>query len=446
MGMKRIFIIIAAALCSFHIDAQTSGRVHSGDALHMSYDFDKAKAVYVGILGNLDPSADSLLAEELREKIVHAENGRNMSRFVQKPNVVARRKCSIRDFFLYYPLEERGWRPVPNVLDTVPERGFVHGLYAPEWDDRIYYSGVGDSGSRDIMMTELADTAWSVPVVDSTLSTPLSDEIFPLLSPDGNTIYFASEGLYGVGGFDLYRSQWDRKNGVWTTPQNLGFPYSSPADDFLYMETEDGEHVLFASNRECRRDSVMVYVIRKEPYPVHVPMSDAGELMALARLDIPVEVVAEDEGSADDIPDNELTVRYREKISEVKALRDSISVSMDRLEEMRNEYIMSNDPGVRIRLTNRILELEPGLPLIQKALDQANRELRDIEMEFLKEGIFINVDVSDEEDAAEITAPGLPQYEFRKMQMGSRLNIRLMEPEVKIDSLSVVADTLDFIE
>ena len=181
---------------------------------------------------------------------------------------------------------------------------------------------------------------------------------------------------------------------------------------------------------------MVVYVVRKEPYPVHVPVKDVEELRMLMRLDIPVEEVVEEEEESSDIPDNELTARYEVKMAEVKALRDSITVNMDNLEEMRNEYIMSNDPGVRIRLTNRILELETALPAIQKSLDLANRELRDIEMEFLKEGVFINMDIPDTPETVEEVI-SVPQYEFRKLQMGNALDIKLMEPEVVCDSLSV---------
>lgn len=435
MGKKRIFFTILALIAGYCVDAQTSGRVHFADSLHMAYDFNQAHFVYSRILDELDPSEDTVMMDILSKKVLMSENGKNMSRFVQKPPVMAKRKFSIKDFFLHYPFEDRGWRPVPNVLDTLPERGLVYGLYAPEWDERIYYSGIGESGTRDIMMTEYADTAWTVPVVDSVLSTTAADEIFPVLSADGKTMYFSSAGLYGVGGYDLYRSHWDERAGTWSVPQNMGFPFSSPADDFLYMETADGGGILFASNRECSRDSVVVYVVLKEPYPVHVPVTDVAELRALMRLDIPVAEVTEEKEESD-IPDNELTSRYEVKMAEVKALRDSITVNMDNLEEMRNEYIMSNDPGVRIRLTNRILELETALPVIRKSLDLANRELRDIEMEFLKEGVFINMDIPDTPETVEETI-NVPQYEFRKLQMGNALDIKLMEPETVCDSLSV---------
>ena len=442
MGMKRIFFIVIAIFFGYHADAQTLGRVHFADSLHMSYNFEQAKHIYVGILDEMDPETDTLLFDSLREKILLAENGRNMSRFVQTPSVVAKKKFSLADFFLYYPLADRSWRPVPSILDTLSDKSYARALYAPEQDEVIYYSVSGESGSRDIMMTERLDTLWSIPVADTVLSTPASNEIYPLVSSDGKSIYFASDGLYGAGGYDIYRSSWDDDGKKWSIPQNAGFPYSSPANDFMYMETEDGRHILFASDRECSGDSVMVYVIRKEPYPVHIPVTDPKELMELARLDVPENEIVEEEESG--IPDNELTQKYDEKVTEVKALRDSMAVSMADLDEMRNEYILSNDPGVRIRLTNKILELETALPIIQRSLDEANRQLREIEMEFLKEGIFMNMDISDTEE--EDDTSDVPVYEFIRMQMGDTLDIRFVEPESKFDYTFRVEEEAVFAE
>lgn len=430
MGMKRIFLLVAAFFLGYYADAQTSSRVHFADSLHMAYDFEQAKKVYVEILDAIDPVEDSLLSDSLREKVLLSENGRNMSQFVQTPVVITKRKFSLNDFFLFFPLEDASWRPVPNILDTLSCKFPVHALYAPDGAEKIYFSALGESGSRDIMMTELKDTVWSVPVVDSLLSTSVSDEIYPLLSSDGNTIYFASKGLYGAGGYDLYKSYWNEREQVWSAPENLGFPYSSPADDFMYMETEDDEYIMFASNRECGKDSVMVYVLHKEPYPVHIPVTDSNELLELARLDVPVEEVSEQ--TPVNIPDNDLTLKYGKKISEVKQLRDSIALSMYVLDEMRDEYILSNDPGIRISLTNRILELETALPNIQKLLDHANKELRDIEMEFIKEGVFLNMDFNESESPVQEESDEL-EYVFKQKHMGGDLKMKFIQPEEEFD-------------
>ena len=441
--MRRIVILCAAiaAFSSYFSYAQSSDQKLCADSLHASYQFEKAAELYNQMIE--ESAADTIACIALRKKLMMAENGRNMSRFVQTPTVVSKKSFSIDDFFLYYPLEDRSWRALPNVLDSSVVAGeYVKALYAPDWNDKLYYSAENENGSRDIMMTMQLDTVWSVPLVDPVLSTSAGNEVFPLLSPDGKTIYFSSDGFYGVGGYDLYKSVWDENAKRWSAAQNLGFPYSSPADDFLYMETEDGEHIIFASNRDCPKDSVCVYVIQREAFPVHVPVIDPQELQKISRLDMPVQESKQE--ISEEILDNELSVKYMDKMKEVKNLRDSLARATSSLDKLRTDYAFSNDAGERARLTDTILGLEMKLPLLQRALDVSNNELRTIEMEFLKEGIFISMNPFEEETEEQGTP--VPEYQFRKQSMGEQFNINILVPEVKFDYTFRIEDVAVFAE
>ena len=427
MGKRILFLVILALLSGHFAVAQTDSLVRYGDSLHRAYDFAEAESVYLQVLDSLDVVEDSLLVKDVRERLRMSENGKNMSRFVQVPQAAGKRRLALEEFFLSYPLEDRSWRDVPNVLDGDSGHHFAKGLYAPDWNDVLYFSAEGPSGTRDIMMTMLDDTVWTVPVPVDELSDPSADEIYPMLSPDGKTLFFASSGLYGVGGYDLYKSVWDEQGQRWSAPQNMGFPYSSPADDFLYVESEGGDYAVFASNRECGRDSVYVYAVRYEDYPVHTPMTDPWELQELALVNPPV---AETQEAVADIPDNELTIRYMAKMDEVRVLRDSIALTSSALEGLRNEYVFGNDPAERARLTNEILQLETRIPSLQRALDKASGELGSIEMEFLKEGIFLNMDMQKEDEGP---VADMPEYDFRMRSMGDSLDIAVLVPEVKFD-------------
>ena len=430
MGKRLLYIIFSTVLTVLSgrvADAQSNEvLVHYGDSLHMAYDFGEAEDVFLQVLDSLDVVEDSVMVKIVREKLRMSENGSNMSRFVQVPQAAGKRCLSLEEFFLSYPLEDKSWRALPNVLDPAANHPFAKGLYAPEWNNVLYYSAEGPSGTRDIMMTCLEDTVWTVPVPVAELSDPHADEIYPMLSPDGKTMFFASEGLYGVGGYDLYKSTWDESRQRWTAPQNMGFPYSSPADDFLYVESEDGDYALFASNRECGADSVYVYAIRYEDNPVHAPMTDPFDLQELSLVNPPLVESVEEE--TQEIPDNELTLKYMAKMDEVRVLRDSIASTSSSLEALRNEYVFGNDPAERARLTNEILQLEMKIPTLQRALDKANGELGSIEMEFLKEGIFLNMDMQKEDDGP---AAGMPEYDFRMRSMGDSLSIDILVPEVR---------------
>ena len=442
-GKTLLYILISAlfAVSTGHpVAAQTDSLVLSGDALRKAYRFEESLDVYEQALDSALAVGNEALADLVRDRTVLSENGRNMSRFVQKPTVIAKRLFSLDEFFLYYPLEDRSWRALPNPLDSSSTEGLVRALFAPDWNDVIYFSAEGDEGVRNLYVTEQQDTVWSVPVLLEKQSTTDSNEIYPMLSPDGKTLYFSSKGFYGAGGYDLYKSVLDEATQTWSVPQNMGFPYSSPADDFLYVESEDGEYAVFASNRECPADSVWVYVLQYEDYPVHSAVTDPGELLELSRLDPPVSEAKKDKA---DIPHSALTLSYMEKMSEVRSLRDSLQATNAALEALRTDFAFSNDAEERMRLTQQILGLETGIPSLLKALEGANSELRDIEMEFRREGVFISTEMAEEEDDSE---PELPEYDFRKMSMGDPLDINVLEPEVKFDYTFQILPEAQFAE
>lgn len=442
-GKTLLYILISAlfAVSTGHpVTAQTDSLVLSGDALRKAYRFEESLDVYGQALDSALAVGNEALADLVRDRTVLSENGRNMSRFVQKPTVIAKRLFSLDEFFLYYPLEDRSWRALPNPLDSSSTDGLVRALFAPDWNDVIYFSTEGDEGVRNLYVTEQQDTVWSVPVLLEKQSTTDSNEIYPMLSPDGKTLYFSSKGFYGAGGYDLYKSVLDEATQTWSVPQNMGFPYSSPADDFLYVESEDGEYAVFASNRECPADSVWVYVLQYEDYPVHSAVTDPDELLELSRLDPPVSEAKKDKA---DIPHSALTLSYMEKMSEVRSLRDSLQATNAALEALRTDFAFSNDAEERMRLTQQILGLETGIPSLLKALEGANSELRDIEMEFRREGVFISTEMAEEEDDSE---PELPEYDFRKMSMGDPLDIDVLEPEVKFDYTFQILPEAQFAE
>jgi outer membrane protein OmpA-like peptidoglycan-associated protein/tetratricopeptide (TPR) repeat protein len=68
------------------------------------------------------------------------------------------------------------------------------------------------------------------------------------LHPDGETMYFASEGHTSMGGFDIFVSK--KVNGAWTTPINMGYPINSPDEDVFFVVSGSGRYGYYASFRE----------------------------------------------------------------------------------------------------------------------------------------------------------------------------------------------------
>ena len=424
-----ISALLAAVLTCSGAYAQTTQKrlLALSDSARMAYDFQAAldfcqKAIRV----------DSTARSRYEEHLILAQNGLSMMSFCSQPTVIARKVVSLKDFFLYYPLQDGSWRPAPNQLDSSGNNLMAKAVYAPENATEIYYSANDDDGIRNIYKTSLDGDLWSAPELIGERLTSASEEIYPMLSADGETLYFASKGLYGMGGYDLYVSHWNKDTKDWDVPVNMGFPYSSPYDDLLFINSEDGKYSLFASNRDCARDSVCIYVLEYDEVPVRKSIDDVNELRELARLEAPQEEAVEEgqEGQERELQ-NESVGRYVAKMKEVRALRDSLSAFHRHMDELR-AMMGTADPERKENLSGIIAAKEEELPALNDALREAVGQLQEIEMEFLSKGIV------PDESSLEARADGrndgkASRFEFVKRSMGSRLQLRMSSTKPKIN-------------
>lgn len=98
----------------------------------------------------------------------------------------------------------------------------------------------GGVGKRDIWVSKQNDeNVWSKPEnLGREINTP-EDEVSPFIHPNNQTLYFASNGRKGFGGFDIYYS--NKINDTWDSPDNLGFPINTGDDQVSLFITADGK-------------------------------------------------------------------------------------------------------------------------------------------------------------------------------------------------------------
>lgn len=432
---NKLFIGIFTLLAQIAFTAEASAQVSptrlmiKADSCRMAYNFAEAVQYSESAVEALDSTASARAEEQL----LMARNGLNMMSFCSQPTVVAKQTFPLKDFFLFYPLKDHSWRKTPNQLDSLGGDNLSRAIFIPDGSRDIYYSAKDEEGIRNIYATHLTDSLWSVPTLINEQMTSSSDEIYPMLSPDGQSLYFASKGLYGMGGYDLYVSNWNSETNDWDMPVNMGFPYSSPYDDFLFVNTEDGKYSIFASNRECGRDSVTIYVLEYDSMPVRKAVTDVDELRALASLN-----PARDHSRIDNyaaVPDegqqNESTKRYMDKMREVRALRDSVARFGKNLEKMRSGLAGASGEE-KARLTAEISDKEMMLPTLNSALNAAVKELQNIEMDFLANGIVIDTRKLQAEADKEIVG-AFSGYTFSKNSYGPALHLDIMKPKPTFD-------------
>lgn len=448
---NKLFVIqlVFVLAFPFSLDAQPDKaltEMKRGDSLRETYRFGEAVEAYESAMSMFADSLtmdDSLLKMDISDRLLMAENGRSMMDFVYKPHVIAKHRFPLDEFFLYYPLQDNSWRSLPCQIDSSSHH-LSKAVYVPDGQDVIYWSASDSEGVRNIYRTEFQDSIWTVPSLLNESLTSMEDEIYPMLSPDGRKLYFSSAGLYGVGGQDLYVSEWDEVAEDWSLPVNMGFPYSSPADDFLLVNSEDGRYTVFASNRDCPADSVWVYVLEYDDMPVRYPVFEEDELRNIAMME-PEDDEDRSEEVATDIPDNVDTRRYMSKMSEVRTWRDSISFIEMMMEEARVRYAQTLRDDEKSSLETDIIEYEMHIPALQDSLENAARQLQDIEMEFLFSGVVIDPDRLLAEADREIVGQ-TAEYVFSKRNHGASLSLRIQEPEPLFDYSFKILDEAQFAE
>ncbi len=107
----------------------------------------------------------------------------------------------------------------------------------------------GSIGKKDIWVShQQANGLWSTPEnLGDFVNTKYDDES-PYIHPDGITLYYATDGIPGLGKKDIVASQQIGKN-IWTKPQNLGYPINTNDDESHLIINAEGTKGYFASNR-----------------------------------------------------------------------------------------------------------------------------------------------------------------------------------------------------
>lgn len=128
----------------------------------------------------------------------------------------------------------------------------------------LYFSSnrPGGLGGTDIYQaTQDASGAWTnIKNLGPRINTPF-DEEGPFIGYDMVTLYFSSKGHKNMGGYDIFRSVYDPKEGKWSPAENLGYPINTPDDDIFYITSADGKRAYYSSVREDGLGYTDIYLI-----------------------------------------------------------------------------------------------------------------------------------------------------------------------------------------
>ena len=75
------------------------------------------------------------------------------------------------------------------------------------------------------------------------------DEDFPSISPDGTTLFFSSKGHTSMGGYDIFKAEFNADKNSFMTTRNVGYPLNTPYDDMNFRISDNGKYGYISSFR-----------------------------------------------------------------------------------------------------------------------------------------------------------------------------------------------------
>ena len=239
---------------------------------------------------------------------------------------------------------------------------------------------------------------------------------FPFLMGDGTTLYYASDGEGTLGGYDIFVTRYDSEDNTYLRPSNIGMPFNSTANDYLYAVDEFNNLGWFVTDRNQPTDTVCVYVFvpneSKETYNYEATdpqvimdaatlrsiqttwtdeeqVRDARQRLAALKYGKEKEVKKTDfqfiiDDSAtytvwEDFRSKEAQNMYRQLVQKKKDLNQL----QTNLAQKREQFATENGLG-RKKLEPSILDLEKRIPQLVEEVEKLAIEVRRLEIAKLR--------------------------------------------------------------
>lgn len=198
---------------------------------------------------------------------------------------------------IYIANKENGKWSKPKVVKGLNSMSYESSAFLSKDGNRIYFSSnkFSDQGDLDIYyMDKTSEGKWGRPRGLGTQINTVYNEDGIFLSDDEKTLYFSSQGHNSMGGFDVFKSEWDGTK--WGKPVNMAYPINSPSDDIYYSMAPNKKFAIFSSYRDGGMGMRDIYLI--------VPVDKV-----LAKISLVDSLTKQ-------VVDSALTVRFKSKRSD----------------------------------------------------------------------------------------------------------------------------------
>lgn len=181
-------------------------------------------------------------------------------------------KNELSDSRLFYSqMTDAGWGPPQEVSGINGNFIIRHPAFGELFGrEVIFFSSnmPGGQGGFDIYYANRdGETKFSSPVNLGPVINTTKDEITPFYHK--GTLYFSSDGLPVLGGFDIFKTTWDGSS--WSTVENMGLNYNTPTDDMFFSLNESGSDGFLISNRpDEKKRTLQSKTCCDDIYTIHI--------------------------------------------------------------------------------------------------------------------------------------------------------------------------------
>ncbi len=302
---------------------------------------------------------------------------------------------------------------------------------------RLYFVSTksGGLGGQDIWMSNRVNGEWTEAVnLGSKINTRL-DDCSPYLHPDGETLYFASRGRPGLGGYDIFLSS--NQEGEWAEPINLGHPintfenqvgYSLGLDGWAYYSDNN-----FLGETKLYRFKMPEHLLPKKELVLFkglVKVSDSDQKLSadiwLADFlndSTVVKTYSKRNGTFNFVPpDNEKNYMVYAQKKGYKLFKEELK----KLQKVNDQYLIEMLPlavGDRVILNNIFFDFNSA------TLDITAKEELQIATEFLKNNPSVQVEIGGHTDTVGDDAYNLNLSENRAKSVFDYLVSKGINPD-----------------
>lgn len=255
--------------------------MYLGEMYFKTYHFDESASSYQSYINTLD-STDAKRPEFIL-KLKKSENAARMLTKVEDIVLVDSVVVDKNEFLKFYKFSSELGSLTQETLNMPHKRKADKIKYLTQRQDRMYFSD-SIQGNMNIFTSYKLLDGWSKPESVSEVINKKANENYPFLLLDGVTVYFASDGENSIGGYDLFVTRFNPSTNTYLKPENIGFPFNSPANDYMMVIDEQNKLGWFATDRNQPVGKMVIYTFIPNENKTIVRSENKDYLRSVAQL------------------------------------------------------------------------------------------------------------------------------------------------------------------